>query len=126
MINEILHISTSTLAMSSNDMEALARMLVQSAKGGSYGLATGLGLTLMVHLASRLNLLNWVKPEGKKWVAMGIATLGAVGAGLVGQVDWLEIVVSSLSVALTSVGGWEFIGSVTGGKKPGDPNDRPS
>ena len=90
--------------------------IVELAGGGAWGGAIGVGIMLIVTLASKFKLLSWVPNEGKRWVAMGMAIAVAVGAGLMGDSSWQNIMGAALTAGLSAVGGWEFFGKALGGK----------
>lgn len=99
-----------------DDVGAAIKSIVEMAGSGAWGGAVGLGIMLLVSLASKLKLLTWVPAEGKRWVALGIAILGAIGAGLVGGAEWHSILGAAFTSALTAVGSWELIGKLASSK----------
>lgn len=105
------------IATSTTSPGTMIRDIVELANDGMWGGAIGLGIMCLVSIAGHLKLLNWVPAEGKRWVAMGIAVLGAVGTGLVTGADWVSITGNGITAGLAAVGGWEFLGKALGGKQ---------
>lgn len=87
----------------------------------NWALLAGLVLTGLVALSRRLGLLALVPKEATKWVAIWLAMLGAVGAGLVLGMSWLSIVATGLSTGLMAIGGWESLGKMFKPKAAAEP-----
>lgn len=97
-----------TLTSSVAGIEEMARSAVSAGQNGTWGLAIGLAIMLLIRIASRLNLIAWLPEHSKKWVALAMSSALAVGAGLVANADALTIIVSALSGAGAAIGSWEM------------------
>lgn len=98
-----------TTTTSTSSLEGLLRTAVESAGSGAWGLFAGALVMLAVQLANRFGLLRAIPKSAKKWVALALATLGAVGTGLLASAPWTDILVTAVTTALAAVGSWEFV-----------------
>jgi hypothetical protein len=94
--------------------------IVDLAGGGAWGGAIGIAIMLIIAIAGKFKLLDWVPADGKRWVAMGVSVAAAVAAGLMGDSGWQNILGAAMTAGLSAVGGWEFVGKAMFGAKPGD------
>jgi len=91
--------------------EAVAQggLLIKAVKSRNWPLAVGLALTLLVFIANKLGLKNLVGKKALPWIVMALATLGTVGAGLVGGVSILDALLQGVLAGVTAIGGWELL-----------------
>lgn len=88
---------------------------------GNWVLLTGLVLSALIWLARITGLTRRIPGQYDKWVAIAIAMLGSVAAGLVEGKPLLSIVASGIGVGVTAIGVYETtvkpIKKVVGGPK---------
>lgn len=91
----------------------LAGQAIAAGKAGTWAVAIGAGLTLLIKLADKLRMLRWVPRGGKKWVAMALAAAGAAGSALLlPDPQWFGVVGAALSAGLSSIGANELMKSL--------------
>lgn len=109
---------TSTGAAS---LEDLLGTVVESAGNGAWGIFAGALIMLLVALANKFGLLDALPKAAKRWVALGVSVLGAVGTGLLAGAAWTQILTAALTTGVAAVGSWEFfknkLGPATKSKK---------
>ena len=107
-------VATSTVAVnpdavSPDQIPAIIEMMAQAFSGGSWTLASGLLLTLVVVGLRLFSVTKRVSKEWMPWMVSGISLLTAVAVGLQTGQSWWQIVTTGLTVALVAVGGWETL-----------------
>lgn len=78
---------------------------------GEYALAVGAIITVIVRLATATKKMQErLPPDVRKWLAMGIAMLTAIGSALLVGAGWMTAIVNGVLAGFTAVGGWEVAG----------------
>ncbi len=77
-------------------------------------MVVGMIIMGLIMAAEKMKLLTWLPGKlgkgSKRWLALALSALSAVGTGLLAGLGALDIVVQTIMVAFAAVGGWEFIG----------------
>lgn len=107
-------IATSTVAVnpsavSPDQIPAIIEMMAQAFNGGSWALASGLLLTLVVIGLRLFSITKRVSKEWLPWAVSGISLLTYTAIGLQTGQSWWQILTTGLTVALVAVGGWETV-----------------
>jgi dolichyl-phosphate-mannose--protein O-mannosyl transferase len=111
----MIFVATSTAAAINPDtvgpgqIPALIEMMAQAFNSGSWTLASGLLLTLVVVGLRLFSVTKRVSKEWMPWLVSGISLLTSIALGLQTGQGWWEIATTGLAVALVAVGGWETI-----------------
>jgi len=107
-------VATSTAAVnpsvaSPDQIPAIIETMAHAFNSGSWALASGLLLTVVVILLRLFGVTRRVSKEWLPWAVAGISLLTSAAVGLqVGQ-GWWEIASTGLTVAFVAIGGWETI-----------------
>lgn len=97
------------------DLQVLLPLITDAFKSNQWVLAVGLVLTAVVAIIRKLPLDAFLPKAALPWIALGIALLGSVGAGLASGRPWYEIVVTGLTAGAVAIGGWETVGKLIAG-----------
>tara|TARA_B100000029_G_scaffold366698_1_gene360089 strand:- start:2016 stop:2423 length:408 start_codon:yes stop_codon:yes gene_type:complete len=107
-------VATSTVAVnpdavSPGQIPAIIEMMAQAFSSGSWTLASGLLLTLVVVALRLFSVTKRVSKEWMPWLVSGISLLTSVAVGLQTGQSWWEMASTGFAVALVAVGGWETV-----------------
>lgn len=108
------------------DMNAMIERLIQAAEAGNWTLLVGLAIMLLLAIAEKAKLLRWVPQGAMKWVAGGLALLGGIGTGLAADMGITTMLINSLGMAVSAIGGWELLLKPLLKKLGGDGSDAPA
>lgn len=110
----MLLVATSTAALNPSiagpdQIPVLIELMAKAFSSGSWTLASGLLLSLVVVVLRMFKVSNKVPKEWTPWVVAGMSLLTSVSVGLQTGEEWLQIISTGFAVALVAVGGWETI-----------------
>ena len=110
----MIFVATSTVVVnpstvSPDQIPAIIEMMAQAFSGGSWTLASGLFLTLVVVGLRLFSVTKRVSKEWVPWAVSGISLLTYTAVGLQTGQSWWQILTTGLTVALVAVGGWETL-----------------
>lgn len=108
-MHPMIQLLAGQVATSTSGVDLLGPM-ADAFKGGQWGLAAGLLLTVLVALARWLRLTKLIPKKWDKWLAVGVAMVGSIATGLVAGQNWLAILSGGIAVGLTAIGGYETLG----------------
>jgi hypothetical protein len=98
-------------ALINTDMiESVIKLMALAFKKGNYKLAFGLLLTVAVGVARLVGITKFFDRKHDKWVAAALAVATGLAVGLQAGKSWTTILVTSATVALVAIGGWEVVG----------------
>jgi hypothetical protein len=90
----------------------LINTTLEAFKSGSWGVGVGGILMLLMAIGRGIGILKWIPAKAVPWVTLGLASLGAIGTGLIAGSDWLTILQAAFTSGLTAIGGWETFGKL--------------
>lgn len=72
-------------------------------------LLAGFAIMMLVSLADRFDVFEWIPGEAQKWAAMVIGVALAVAGGLIAGASWGNIITSGVLAGFAAIGSWETI-----------------
>ena len=86
------------------DLGPLLAACLEAFGTGRHLVGAGFVITILVSLAGRFKLLEFVPEGGRKWVAMALGLLSSLGGGIAAGASWTEIVSAAVVSGAAAIG----------------------
>lgn len=96
-------------AVDPDDVTAIIKAIIESAKTGRWALLVGFIVMLLTWVVDRL-LKQKIPSNVMPWLAIGLATIGTSAFALATGTGWLNAIIVGIQTGLTAAGGWSAIG----------------